>query len=107
MVQFVFDEELKKTCYYFIDDDRSTFDGAEIGAKIAIVAKNENGDNVELAFLVTRNVYLGKSKRQHWLYGCLLETPNDWYYQIEIKLYKDEPHLDSIGVFPQAPPAQW
>lgn len=103
MAQFVFDDELKKKCYGFINDDRSTFDGAEIGAKITIVAKNENGDDVELTFRVIRNVYLGK--RQHWLHGCLLETPNDWYYQIEIKLYKDEPRLDSIEVFPQAPPA--
>ena len=104
MTKFVFDDsELKKKRYAFTDNDRSAFEDAEVGSEKKIVVEDEQGDNVEMTFRVTRNVHLGK--RQHWLYGCLLGVPVGEYRQIEIKLYDREPHLDSIEVFLQAPPS--
>lgn len=103
MATFVSDDEsLKRRCYNFIDDDREMLKSATIDSRITIMVKNDQNQDVKLTFRVTRNVELGTM--QHWLYGQLLEWPSDFYFQIEIKMYKDRPHLDTIEVYPQAPP---
>ncbi len=83
------------------------------GHNYEVLDKGKNGDEVEIAvsddlgnvssiaFRVTRNVFLGK--RQHWVYGAVISGDN-LYRQIEIKMYDDNHDLDSVEVFPQAPP---
>ena len=103
MATFVFDdEELKRKCYNFIDNEREALKKAAIGSKATILVKNDQNQDVKLTFRVTRNVELGTM--QHWIYGQVLDWPSGFYHQVEIKMYKDRPHLDTIEVYPQAPP---
>ena len=103
MAKIVFDGNSSgKMCFSLISNNAvSVLDEAELGKEVKIVVRDEHGSDVEIAFLVTRNVHLGE--RQHWLYGSVLST-DGIYRQIEIKRYRDNPDRNSVEVFPQAPP---
>lgn len=72
-----------------------------LGKEIGISVRDSSGNDVAIAFRVIRDVHLGN--RQRWLYGEVL-ADDGIYRQIEIKRYKGQSHLDSVEVFPQAPP---
>ena len=103
MEKVVFDgDNFKKKSFSFIPGvDYKALDETELGKEIEIAVKDDHGNEVAIAFEVTRNAYLGK--RQHWLYGSVRST-DGIYRQIEIRRHKNKPHLDSVDVFPQAPP---
>lgn len=104
MDKVVFDgNDLAKRCFSLSSDfGYERLDGEEVlGKQMIIAAKDSSGSDVSIAFRVIRDVHLGN--RQHWLYGEVL-ADDEVYRQIEIKLYKGEPHLNSVEVFPQAPP---
>lgn len=103
MEKVVFDgDNFKKTSFFFISGvDYKALDEAKLGKEIEIAVRDNHGNDVTIAFEVTRNAYLGE--RQHWLYGSVRST-DGIYRQIEIRRNKDKPHLDRVDVFPQAPP---
>ena len=104
MEKVVFDgNDFGKKCFSFIEGvNYDALDEAKLGKEIKIVVKDDHGSIVPLAFRVVRDVHLGV--RQRWLYGKVLSTDDEVYRQVEIKLYKDESHLNSVEIFPQAPP---
>ncbi len=88
--------------FFFTGDDRPSLDGIEIGQEASIRVRNEENEIVTISFVVTRNTNL--SPKTRWVYGKVLGLPEGEYHQIEIKLNKDEPEMDTVEVFPQAPP---
>ncbi len=103
MESVVFDRnDFNKKCFSLIPGvDYKALDKSVLGDEVEIAVRDSLGNDVTIAFEVTRNVYLGD--RQRWQYGKVLAS-DGIYRQIEIKRYKDEAHLDSVEVFPQAPP---
>ena len=96
------DDNLKKSTFYFLDDDRSMFENLEYGSTMELTIKDAKGNIVTIPFSVKRNSFLGSKNRR--IYGQVLETEDDIYREIQIKLYKENPQWDTIDVFPQAPP---
>jgi hypothetical protein len=104
MRNVVFDDAaLKKRVYFFMGNDRSILKGAKVGSKSAVNVKDEQGEAITIAFRVTRNAHLGK--KTQWIYGKVLDAPEGEYHQIELKLHKEDPKMDTIEVFLQAPPS--
>lgn len=103
MKEYFPESAFKKKVFFFVDDDRTSLEDIRIDSEINIYVKNEQGEMINISFRVTRNAYLGKKTR--WIYGMVLNTPDDEYHQIELKLHKGEPEIDTIEVFLQAPPA--
>lgn len=104
MRNVVFDDAaLKKRVYFFMGNDRSVLKGARVGSKSAVNVKDEQGEAITIAFRVTRNAHLGK--KTQWIYGKVLDAPEGEYHQIELKLHKEDPKMDTVEVFLQAPPS--
>lgn len=99
----VFDEALKKKMYSFDGDINEVLDAAKIDSIVVMEVKNDQNQARTLKFRVTRDARLGSWQR--WIYGRLLDTGPDEYYQVEIRLHKNNPEYDSIAVCLQAPPA--
>ena len=96
------DYDFRKKVFSFTSDDRTSLEKLIIGSKTCIRAKNREEKTVTIPFRVTRDAYLGTKTR--WIYGTVLNAPDDEYHQIELKLHKNEPEKDIIEVFLQAPP---
>ena len=92
----------RKIVFHFIDHDRTTLREAEVDSVTSVIAKDDKGNPITIPFQVTRNTQLG-SKSQ-WIYGKVLDVPDRFYYQIEMKLHIDNPETDTIEVFLKAPP---
>ena len=88
-----------------MDDDRALLDNVEVGSEVSLYAKDERGKSIIIKFRITRNVHLGE--RVRWIYGMVLDDSDDEYYQIELRLHKDSPKMDTIQVFIQAPPISY
>ena len=99
----VFDgNDFGKKCFSFISGyGYKELDEAKLGMEIKIPVEDDCGNVVLIAFRVIRDVYFGD--RQRWLHGKVL-SEDEVYRQVEIKLYNDESRLNSMEVFPQAPP---
>ena len=82
-------------------DNYVVLDKGKLGDEVEIAVSDDLGNVSSIAFRVIRNVLLGE--RQHWVYGAVI-SGDGLYRQIEIKLYDDNHDLDSVEVFPQAPP---
>lgn len=95
-------DAFEKKAFFFTDDDRASLSKIKIGSQASIRVKNEKDEMVVILFRVTRNAYLGKKTR--WVYGQVLNSPDDGYHQVEIKLHKGRPDTDTVEVFLQAPP---
>ena len=78
-------------------------DGISIGSKVSVCVRNIENEIVVISFNVIRDAHLGTKIR--WVYGMVLNSLDGKYYQIEIKINKDEPEADTIEVFLQAPPS--
>ncbi len=92
----------EKKVFFFTSDDRAQLDSIGIGERTSICARNENGEMVMISFVITRNACLGKTSR--WIYGEVVNLSEGGYHQIELKLHKDDPSLDTIEMFLKAPP---
>ena len=104
MGNIIFDEEIKKSEFIFINNKRFKAHKLKLGSREKIVVKDKQGNEREIEFYVTRDARLGK--RQRWIYGKMVSDEGEnKYFQVEIKLYEGEPHLDSIEIFRQAPPS--
>lgn len=88
-----------------MDDDRAPLDNVEVGSEVSLYAKDERGKSIIIKFRITRNAHLGE--RARWIYGMVLDVSDDEYYQIELRLHKDSPKMDTIQVFIQAPPISY
>ena len=102
MKEYFSGDAFRKRVFSFASNNRGSLEAAELDAEISLRAKNEQGEEIEIPFRVTRNAHLGKKTR--WIYGEVLAVPDDEYYQIEIKLHRGQPEMDTIEVFPHAPP---
>ena len=98
------DKDIKKSEYNFLNDSRFKVYKLKLGSREKIVVKDKQGNEREIEFYVIRDTRLGR--RQRWIYGKMVsdEGKNE-YFQVEIKLYEGEPHLDSVEIFKQAPPS--
>ena len=107
MREYFFSEKTfeKKVVFFFMDDDRAPLDDVEVGSEVSLCAKDERGKKITIQFRITRNVHLGE--RVRWIYGMVLDDSDDEYYQIELRLHKDSPKMDTIQVFIQAPPISY
>ena len=102
MPRAAFSSDPKRNTFYFIDDDRSMFESIEFGMAMEITVKDQEGSIVTIPFRVIRNTFLGSYVRK--IHGEVLETEDDLYRQIEIRLNFLDPSNDTIGVYLQAPP---
>ena len=98
------DKDIKKSEYNFLNDSRFKVHKLKLGSREKIVVKDKQGNEREIEFYVIRDTRLGR--RQRWIYGKMVsdEGKNE-YFQVEIKLYEGEPHLDSVEIFKLAPPS--
>ena len=97
-----FPEEFFYKKFHFISDERTFSENIEIDSETGIRVRNEQDEVVTIPFHVTRDEQL--SEKNRWIYGMVLNSPDDLYYQIEVKLHKCEPERDTVEVFLQAPP---
>ena len=91
-----------KEVYSFASNDRASLDKISIGSKASISVRNKNNEIITIPFSVTRDTYLGTKVR--WVYGMVLNSRDGEYHQIEIKINKNKPEMDTVEVFLQAPP---
>lgn len=96
------DDVFTKKVFYFTGKDRASLDEISVGSKAIVHVRNKKNEIVAISFNVTRDVHLGSKTR--WVYGVVLNSPDGEYRQIEFKLNKDKPDMDTIEVFLQAPP---
>lgn len=92
-----------KKVFSFTSNDRASLDKISIGSEVSISVRNKKNELVTITFSVTRDAHLGTKVR--WVYGAVLNSPDGEYRQIEIKINKNEPEMDTIEVFLQAPPS--
>ena len=102
MKDYLPDGAFTKKVFSFISDDRTPLEGISIGSKVSIRVRDKENKIVKIRFDVTRNTCLGKKTR--WVYGRVLNSSDDEYYQIELKIHEGKPEMDTVEVFPQAPP---
>ena len=91
-----------KKVYSFIDDNRSSLKEIKVGSEASIRVRDAEEKVTTILFRVTRDAHLGQKSR--WIYGEVIVPDGKYYYQIELRIHKDNPEIDTIEVFPQAPP---
>ena len=91
-----------KIVFHFVNNDRTAFRDAEVGSITGVVVKDNEGKIMTIRFQVTRNASLVSKTK--WVYGRIMDVREGKYYQIELKLHKDEPQADTVEAFLQAPP---
>ena len=104
MAKVIFNEGDRKTDFYFTNNDRSLLEGIVCGDLLSLPLRDERGEAVTISFTVTRNAFLGSFCRR--IYGKVLDQEDPLYRQIEIRLYQNDPTMDTVAVFPTAPPVE-
>jgi hypothetical protein len=92
---------IHKRDFFFPDDARPDPDAA-IGSTLRLTALDESRRLGELVFRVTRNTFFPLSETR-WIYGSIPYGERG-VAQVEIRLHGRDPRLDTIEIFPYAPP---
>ena len=94
-------EEKEDREYYFVDDDRTPLEGAQIDDLVGIALKDLREEIMPVAFRVTRKVRLGDTDV---VYGTLIDEDGQ-LRQIEFRLNQDEegPKENTVRAYYQAP----
>jgi hypothetical protein len=87
--------------YYFVDDDRTLLEGAQIDDLVGITLRGPQEEIVPVVFRVTRKERLGDT---HVIYGAFIDE-DGFLRQIEFRFNEDKegPQENTIRAYYQAP----